>query len=176
MDVLIRNAKRLHNLSEDLLDVARIENHSLILKKENFNLNQLILNVVTDTRNYITSENIGNNKNNINIESIFREKVDIYLEADKNRINQVISNLLINAIKFTNKGTIIITTEIKEREYDDDIGDKVVIIAIKDSGIGIDSKVFPKLFTKFTSVSQEGTGLFIYIKEYYSSSWRQNVG
>jgi two-component system, OmpR family, sensor histidine kinase VicK len=165
LDVIIGNAKRLQNLSEDLLDVTRIESHSLILKKEKFNLNQLILNVVTDTRNYITSENIGNNNNNINIESIFREKVDIYLEADKNRINQVISNLLINAIKFTNKGTITITTEIREREYDDDIGDKVVIIAIKDSGFGIDSKVFPKLFTKFPSVSQEGTGLGLFISK-----------
>ena len=74
LDVIIRNAKRLQNLSEDLLDVTRIESHSLILKKEKFNLNQLILNVVTDTRNYITSENIGNNNNNTNIESIFRGK------------------------------------------------------------------------------------------------------
>ena len=87
------------------------------------------------------------------------------MEADKNRINQVISNLLINAIKFTKKGTITITTEMKEREYDDDIADKVVIIAIKDSGIGIDTKVFPKLFTKFTSVSQGGTGLGLFISK-----------
>jgi signal transduction histidine kinase len=115
LDVIIRNAKRLQNLSEDLLDVARIESHSLILKKEKFNLNTLILNAVTDTRNYITSENIGISYNNINIEPIFRENGDIYLEADRNRINQVISNLLINAIKFTKKGTITITMEIKER-------------------------------------------------------------
>lgn len=105
LDTIIRNAKRVQNLSEDLLDVARIESNSLSLKKEKFNLNQLILNAITDSRNYIASENMSSNNNNINIEPIFKEKVDIYLEADKNRINQVILNLLVNAIRFTKKGT-----------------------------------------------------------------------
>ena len=111
LDVIIRNAKRIQNLSEDLLDVARIESYSLSLKKEKFNLNQMILNAVTDSRNYIASENMSSNNNNINIELIFKEKVDIYLEADKNRINQAILNLLVNAIRFTKKWTITITTE-----------------------------------------------------------------
>ena len=164
LDAIIRNAKRVQNLSEDLLDVARIESNSLSLKKEKFNLNQLILNTVTDSRNYIASENMSSNNNNINIEPIFKEKVDIYLEADKNRINQVILNLLVNAIRFTKKGTITITTETKEREYDD-VGDKVVVIAIKDSGTGIAAKIFPKLFTKFASVSQGGTGLGLFISK-----------
>lgn len=105
LDTIIRNAKRVQNLSGDLLDVARIESNSLSLKKEKFNLNQLILNAITDSRNYIASENMSSNNNNINIEPIFKEKVDIYLEADKNRINQVILNLLVNAIRFTKKGT-----------------------------------------------------------------------
>ena len=164
LDTIIRNAKRVQNLSEDLLDVARIESNSLSLKKEKFNLNQLIVNTVTDSRNYIASENMSSNNNNINIEPIFKEKVDIYLEADKNRINQVILNLLVNAIRFTKKGTITITTETKEREYDD-VGDKVVVIAIKDSGTGIAAKIFPKLFTKFASVSQGGTGLGLFISK-----------
>lgn len=164
LDAIIRNAKRVQNLSEDLLDVARIESNSLSLKKEKFNLNQLILNAITDSRNYIASENMSSNNNNINIEPIFKEKVDIYLEADKNRINQVILNLLVNAIRFTKKGTITITIETKEREYDD-VGDKVVVIAIKDSGTGIAAKIFPKLFTKFASVSQGGTGLGLFISK-----------
>ena len=164
LDTIIRNAKRVQNLSEDLLDVARIESNSLSLKKEKFNLNQLILNAVTDSRNYIASENMSSNNNNINIEPIFKEKIDIYLEADKNRINQVILNLLVNAIRFTKKGTITIIIETKEREYDD-IGDKVVVIAIKDSGTGIAAKIFPKLFTKFASVSQGGTGLGLFISK-----------
>lgn len=164
LDTIIRNAKRVQNLSEDLLDVARIESNSLSLKKEKFNLNQLILNAITDSRNYIASENMSSNNNNINIEPIFKEKVDIYLEADKNRINQVILNLLVNAIRFTKKGTITITIETKEREYDD-IGDKVVVIAIKDSGTGIAAKIFPKLFTKFASVSHGGTGLGLFISK-----------
>jgi len=76
----------------------------------------------------------------------------------------VILNLLVNAIRFTKKGTITITIETKEREYDD-VGDKVVVIAIKDSGTGIAAKIFPKLFTKFASVSQGGTGLGLFISK-----------
>lgn len=169
LDVIIRNAKRLQNLSEDILDVTRIEGKSLVLKKEKFNLNLLILNAITDSKNYIAREDISNSEkidnDIINIEPIFGDNEDIYLEADKNRINQVISNLLVNAIKFTKKGTITITTDIEEITHDDRKGSNDVVIAIKDSGTGIDSKVFPKLFTKFASGSQGGTGLGLFISK-----------
>ena len=114
LDVIIRNAKRLRNLSEDILDVTRIESNSLLLNKEKFDLNQLILNAIADSRNYITTKN---KDNDIKIEPVFNGK-DIYIEADKNRINQVISNLLVNAIKFTKQGTITISTETKEGNGD----------------------------------------------------------
>ena len=169
LDVIIRNAKRLQNLSEDILDVTRIESKSLVLKKEKFNLNLLILNAITDSKNYLAREDISNSEkidnDIINIESIFRGNEDIYLEADKNRINQVISNLLVNAIKFTKNGTITITTDIEKSPHYDKKGSDVVVIAIKDSGSGIDSKVFPKLFTKFASGSQGGTGLGLFISK-----------
>lgn len=160
LDVIIRNAKRLGRLSEDILDVTRIESQSLSLRKEKFNLNQLMLNSVADSRNQITKEN---KDNNIKIELVFKGDSDIYVEADKNRINQVVSNLLANAIKFTKEGTITITIEKKEEgDYYNDIK-REVVVAIKDSGTGVDPKVLPKLFRKFASSSQGGTGLGLFI-------------
>jgi signal transduction histidine kinase len=132
-------------------------------------LNQLILYAVTDSKNYVAREDINNSEkidnDIINIEPIFRGNEGIYLEADKNRINQVISNLLVNAIKFTKSGTITITTDLEENTHNDKKGSNVVVISIKDSGTGIDSKVFPKLFTKFASGSQGGTGLGLFISK-----------
>jgi signal transduction histidine kinase len=144
----------LQNLSEDILDVTKIESQLLLLKKEKFNLNQLILNAVADSRNQITREN---KDNNIKIELVFQGEADIYVEADKNRINQVLSNVLGNAIKFTKEGTLTIRIEKKEE------GGREVLVAIKDSGTGIDPEVLPKLFTKFTSSSRGGTGLGLFI-------------
>jgi signal transduction histidine kinase len=156
LDIIIRNAKRLQNLSEDILDVTKIESQLLLLKKEKFNLNQLILNAVADSRNQITREN---KDNNIKIELVFQGEADIYVEADKDRINQVLSNVLGNAIKFTKEGTITIRIEKKEE------GGREVLVAIKDSGTGIDPEVLPKLFTKFTSSSRGGTGLGLFISK-----------
>jgi signal transduction histidine kinase len=161
LDVIIRNAKRLQHLSEDILDVTKIESQSLLLKKEKFNLNQMILNAVTDSRNQITKEN---KDNNVKLELLFKGDADIYIEADKSRINQVFSNLLVNAIKFTKEGTITITTEKKEEgDYYNHSSREVLVVAIKDSGTGIDAEVLPKLFTKFTSGSHGGTGLGLFI-------------
>jgi signal transduction histidine kinase len=98
LDVIIRNAKKLARLSQDILDVTKIESQSLLLQKEKFNLNQVILNAVADSRNQITKEN---KVNSVKLELVFKGDSDIYIEADKSRINQVLSNLLVNAIKFT---------------------------------------------------------------------------
>ena len=83
----------------------------------------------------------------------------IIVQADKYRLNQVISNLISNSIKFTNKsGTIFINTK---REKDNN----AIIISIKDTGIGIDPEVMPRLFTRFASKSFQGTGLGLYISK-----------
>jgi signal transduction histidine kinase len=160
LDVIIRNAKRLSNLSEDILDVTKIESQSLLLQKEKFNLNQLILNAVADSRNQITKEN---KDNSLKLELVFKGDADIYIEADKSRINQVLSNLLVNAIKFTKEGTITITTEKKQESDYYNHSSREVAVAIKDSGTGVDPEVLPKLFTKFSSGSQGGTGLGLFI-------------
>jgi signal transduction histidine kinase len=174
LDIIIRNAKRLQRLAEDILDVTRIESQSLRLKKERFNLNQMVSNIIEDHRNQILKDNTETKTENINtgINLIFLPGKDgIEVQADKSRIAQVISNLLSNAIKFTrqerieaekesskdNQGkTILITIE------KDDVR-KEAVISIRDAGIGIDSEIFPRLFSKFASKSFEGTGLGLFI-------------
>jgi signal transduction histidine kinase len=76
------------------------------------------------------------------------------VEADRERIIQVISNLLSNAVKFTKHGTIYVSEENKDGQ---------VIVSVKDTGTGIDSEIIPRLFTKFTSKSQTGTGLGLFL-------------
>jgi signal transduction histidine kinase len=97
-----------------------------------------------------------------------RQKDSFEVEADKTRIIQVISNILSNAIKFSPQhgGTISISLE-KEIVVDDDDEGKAnrVIVSIKDNGPGIDSELFPKLFSRFTSKSFSGTGLGLFISK-----------
>jgi two-component system, OmpR family, sensor histidine kinase VicK len=155
-DVVIRNAKRLQRLTDDILDVTKIESNLLHLNKEEFNLNDLIFHIIDDDKSQIDSKDIkliyqdSSNSDDNNI---------IIVQADKYRLNQVISNLISNSIKFTNKGgTIFITTK---REKDN----KAIIISIKDTGIGIDPEIMPRLFTRFASKSFQGTGLGLYISK-----------
>ncbi|HYZ51129.1 MAG TPA: HAMP domain-containing sensor histidine kinase, partial [Nitrososphaeraceae archaeon] len=158
-DVTIRNAKRLKRLTDDILDVTRIESHSLSLNKEPFNLNDVITNVIEDT-----VANIAKKSQHANLIKLAYTPSDIFIEADKARITQVISNLLSNAIKFTEvkvnegngiRGIININAE--------KVDDSLVIISIKDNGTGIDHEILPKLFEKFASKSYQGTGLGLFI-------------
>jgi len=90
---------------------------------------------------------------------IFYEPNDISIEADKDRLNQVIFNLLNNAIKFTKDGTVLVRTKIKGTNNNQ----KLVVVSVKDPGSGIEHEILPKLFSKFTSKSDKGTGLGLYI-------------
>jgi two-component system, OmpR family, sensor histidine kinase VicK len=157
LEVIKRNAKRLHRLTEDILDVAKIESQSLHLRKERFILIEIVNSAIADSRNQINKEY----KDNIKLELIFRE--DIFVEADRSRIYQVILNLLNNAIKFTmQEGVIIITATAAEKKKDSH--DDVVVVSIKDNGQGIDPEILPRLFTKFATKSDAGgTGLGLFI-------------
>ena len=111
LNAISRNAIRLQKLTNDMLDVTRIESQTLNLNKENFNLNDLIRNIVEDYRNQIEKDN------NINLDLLYNKpNVNGFLivEADRERISQVISNLLSNAIKFTKEGVISITAAEKK--------------------------------------------------------------
>jgi two-component system, OmpR family, sensor histidine kinase VicK len=158
IDAIIRNAKRLQRLTEDILDVSKIETQSLNLNKQQFNLNDIISNVVQDYPKQIEN---GNNSNS-NVKLSYKPTADdklVVVEADKARIVQVISNLLSNAVKFTKvKGcSITITMEKKQNQE--------VIVKIKDTGTGIDPEILPRLFSKFASKSYQGTGLGLYISK-----------
>jgi signal transduction histidine kinase len=164
LDVTIRNAKRLRRLTEDILDVSKIESQKpLQLNKEKFNLTEILLNTVADFRNDISRDNDDNNSNSKNInpsvklELVSSERDVIKVQADKSRINQVITNLLSNAFKFTKRGNITITTQ--------KTTDGLVIISVKDSGSGIDPEIMPRLFTKFATRSNTGTGLGLFISK-----------
>jgi signal transduction histidine kinase len=151
LSIIIRNAKRLQQLSADILDIAKIEGHTLILKKEQFDVNEIISDAVVDYRNQIEKD--GKNGNEWNL--LYKNSgQDICIEADKGRITQVISNLVSNAVKFTKVGTVTVSAE-KVEENDR----QQVIISIKDTGTGIDPEMLPKLFTKFATKSDKGTGI-----------------
>jgi nitrogen-specific signal transduction histidine kinase len=147
-----RNAERLQRLTTDILEVARIESQTLRLNKERVDLSEKILNVLKDVKNQIPSSST--------LKILFTEpREPIYVQADKLRIYEVIANLLTNAIKFTKEGTINIIANAKNNDS------KEVIISIKDTGAGINPEILPRLFTKFATKSDIGTGLGLYISK-----------
>jgi len=150
MEAIARNASRLQRLTNDILDVTRIETQSLKLNIERVNLNELISDLIEDYRNEIE-------KTNKDIKILHEPQNQIIdVEADKNRLTQVISNLLSNAIKFTMKGTIRVTEEVKDGK---------ALVSIEDTGLGIDTEIFPRLFLKFAAKSETGTGLGLFISK-----------
>jgi signal transduction histidine kinase len=156
LDVVIRNAQRLKKLSNDILEVTKIESNTLSVYKEWFILDRLISETVKDFENSLKDKDIGFECHN--------PSSSCNLFADQSRIRQVISNLIGNSVKFIGKeGTVSITVEKKKSK--DSIGNKkeVVVVSIKDNGIGIDKEILPNLFTKFASKSFQGTGLGLYI-------------
>jgi signal transduction histidine kinase len=158
LDIIMRNARRLQRLADDILDVTKIESESLNLKKEVFNLNDVITNSVDDT---IT--NIAKKSQQVDLIKLIYQPRDIFLEADKSRITQVISNILDNAIKFSkanlNKEEGVGIINISAEKADG----SQAIVSIKDAGIGVDPEIMPRLFEKFASKSFQGTGLGLYI-------------
>jgi signal transduction histidine kinase len=150
MDIIKRNTEKLGRLAEDILDVTRIESNSLKLMNERLDLYDLILNSIEEYKS--------------NIQLIYKDLTvnyensnkSIYVRGDKMRLSQVLHNLLDNAGKFTKKGSITVTTAIKS--------DKVQV-TVKDTGIGIHPEIFPKLFSKFVTKSDRGTGLGLFISK-----------
>ena len=149
-DVMNRNAKRLEKMTSSLLDLSRIENDkSLQLSKERFDLGKKIQNIIND----ICSTSPDNKHLLIRFESNVN-KTSIMIEGDNGRIFEVISTLLNNAIKFTEKGEVAVI--LNEREGH-------AIVSVRDTGSGIAPEIYPKLFTKFATKSEKGTGLGLFL-------------
>ena len=145
---IARNAERLERLTHDILDVTRIEGHRLDLNKEKFDVSEVVASAIEDTK-----RRVDDNNDSIKFQYTPRK---IVVEADRIRISQVVSNLLGNAVKFTKQGTVYISADSKDGE---------AIVSVKDSGTGIDPEIVSRLFTKFTSKSQTGTGLGLFISK-----------
>jgi signal transduction histidine kinase len=155
LDVIMRNAKRLQRLTDNILDVSKIESGSLDLKREYFNLKDVITNTLNHT--IIQRNDPSNNPNEKTGVRLYYQPQDSYVEGDKGRISQVLYNLVDNAFKFSKEGCIItINTKLE---------DDKIIVGVKDTGQGIDPKVLPKLFSKFEAKSFSGTGLGLYISK-----------
>lgn len=166
LEMIIKNADKLLTLTDNILDVTRIENNSLRLRKERFDLYHLAKEIVRDYQQ-LTQKDIlkdkqiskhEKNKPQVPKISLSRsDKKSILVYADRQRISQVISNLIANAIKFTPGGRISIILSMDESH---------AYVSVSDTGHGIDSTILPRLFTKFVSRSDKGgTGLGLYISK-----------
>jgi signal transduction histidine kinase len=153
IDMIVRNAKRLQQLTENILDITKIETNSLRLNKSQFDLYNLLHSFINDYASHINKPGIE-----VKFDSITNEA--LLIDAEIGRITQVVNNLLNNAAKFTEKGSIVLSTQIKKDNYNNE-----VVISIKDSGSGIDSEILPKLFSKFATKSEQGTRLGLYISK-----------
>jgi signal transduction histidine kinase len=153
MKVIARNARRLERLTQDILDVSRIESGAFTLNIEPMDLDDAISTVIIDYRNnladVIRTENAKKEKVKINY-----EPKKLMVKGDRERIHQVMSNLINNALRFTKEGAIIVKTQVI---------DGLAQITVKDTGSGIDPEIMPRLFQKFVTKSEKGTGLGLYI-------------
>ena len=109
---IIRNAKRLDRLAADILDVTNIEGKSLKLNKASFDIDEILSELVTEYSRQIEGDIAKNKKL-----KILYEPIHVKIFADKYRITQVISNIINNAIKFTDQGVITIIGKVIALSY-----------------------------------------------------------
>lgn len=151
VEMIIRNAKRLERLSSDILEVSRIESKSLKLDREVFDLNDVVATAISDARGALPAETRR-------IQIVFVPKAgSIPVRADKGRILQVLANILGNAVKFTGDGGMISVSTSKDEQ--------AAVVDVKDSGPGIDPGMMARLFQKFATNSEAGTGLGLFISK-----------
>jgi two-component system, OmpR family, sensor histidine kinase VicK len=178
---IVRNAYRLQKLSNDILDVTRIESNRLKLDIERVNLSHLLSEIVRDFKDNI-STSTTDKPDDVRTQNVLITcecQHDILIDADKTRITQVISNLLENASKFTKKGLIAITCSVEKENEDNNGHCPSVITSIKDTGDGISADILPRLFSKFVTNSISGTGLGLFlsksiIEAHKGRIWAQN--
>lgn len=183
LNAIYRNAERLERLSKELLEISRIESNTLKLNKQEGDLIEILDNVVEDSQRYIDSiskkikislsfnfstssiENIGKIDDNVTDgKKSENYKKSLLIRMDKYRIQEVISNLLDNAIYFTHEGQIDVAIDMLNAKYKNEIK-KFVTVSVKDTGSGIDKEILPKLFEKFATKSPHGSGLGLYISK-----------
>ncbi|MEW5839888.1 HAMP domain-containing sensor histidine kinase [Nitrososphaera sp.] len=152
IDIIARNARRLQNLSADILDVTRIESGTLRLNREEFDLGRLLKTAVADAQ----SRRLVNDRDVRFVLDLPPTDPPMIVYADPQRITQVVANLIGNAAKFTEKGTITVAAR---------RSGGVITVMVKDTGPGIHPEIMPRLFQKFATKSEAGTGLGLYISK-----------
>ncbi|HEV2138185.1 MAG TPA: HAMP domain-containing sensor histidine kinase [Nitrososphaerales archaeon] len=146
---LLKSVLRLHKITEDILDAARIESKTLHLSKEVFVLNEVLKSAMDEQKQAAAKKHLD-----LHLE----QPEPVYIFGDKTRISQVMANLLINAVKFTEEGSVTVTANLDKRAGK-------VAIRVTDTGIGIDKSLMPHLFARFMAKSQSGTGLGLFISK-----------
>jgi signal transduction histidine kinase len=193
-----RNSQRLGKLINNILDVARIESQKLELHREYFNLNEKIKNVIKDVHSRNVFDSLSNKEQKNIIIDFIPSDEPITVFADKIRIFEVLTNLIANSIKFSQDKPITISAKKIQKkaingkyqiykvdkfntsnisENNDEI--MIALVSIRDRGTGIDPEILSSLFTKFTTKSNQGTGLGLYISKsiieaHGGQIWAQN--
>ena len=160
LDEVILNAKRLERLSRLMLDVTRIENNSLVLIKEVVDASKVMKDIVDSYNHKLEEKNTEINNENSKLIIIQNGIRNINAAIDKVRITQVFCNILDNAISFSQEGKIHVMLK-REKQN----GQDFLITSVQDMGPGIDQEIMSKLFTKFASKSDVGTGLGLFISK-----------
>lgn len=160
LDEVILNAKRLERLARLMLDVTRIENNSLVLTREAVDASRILKDIVDSYNHKLEEKNAEINNENTKLTIIQKGIKNINASIDRVRITQVFCNILDNAVSFSHEGKIHVISKVKKQS-----GQHFLIISVKDTGPGIDPEILPKLFTKFASKSDIGTGLGLFISK-----------
>jgi two-component system sensor histidine kinase VicK len=164
VEIIIRNAHKLKNLAEDILDVTRIESGHFQLSIKKIDLHELVENVVHDFERFLPADGkVTISYQQQKLSGDFDENDEmshLTVLGDSQRVAQVLSNLLRNALKFTKEGTINVRVGKNESPSPSE-----AVVHISDSGQGIDPEVMDSLFEKFMSKSEKGTGLGLFISK-----------
>ncbi|MGN6347813.1 MAG: ATP-binding protein [Candidatus Nitrosocosmicus sp.] len=173
VDIIRRNTKKMASLTNNILDITKIETDSLKLYKETIDLRIFLLEHIihyetqmVNNINDFCDRNITNRercKTRLDYSQLneIDSQESFLVEADTIKISQIVSNLLDNACSFTNDNDLI-RIEMKKELINDQIH---AIVSIRDTGRGINKEIMPKLFTKFASSSENGTGLGLFISK-----------
>ncbi|GIN56784.1 two-component system histidine kinase PnpS [Lederbergia ruris] len=160
LSIIYRESERLHRLISELLYLSRIEQHHIPLKLEQMNMTEAVLNMANTIQKEAKKKKLT---------LILPEQMnDIWIEGEKDRIHQIVLNLLSNAIAYTSEGGKIIVKLWEEADQ--------VKLSISDTGIGIPSTELPRIFERFYRVEKArsrrsgGTGLGLAIVKHLTES------
>ena len=165
LQIVINETDRLTKLTNSLLTLNNLNTKGMILEKTEFDINQIIRNTVASFEGTCRAKKIG-------IEIVLTGE-EMYVVADQGRIQQVIYNLLDNAIKFSHNNSVIVveTTEKKNK----------IFVSVKDHGIGIPKEEVKMVWDRFyksdlsRGKDKKGTGLGLSIVKEIVNAHEENI-